>query len=191
VARLLAGICLMFLSAFSQNAVGETPALDASVWIGTQFPEAKLRHPGRIARLVFDHAAVNDLPFNLLLAVIAVESRFKSDAHSEHGAIGLTQVLPKYHHDKLRGRPLTSPDVAIEVGAIILGNCLARWKKMDRALRCYSGSSGKHAVEYVGLVERRIRQFMAFQMMQESHRLRFAQVSNEVTIASTYGNLPN
>ena len=176
MARLLTAIALCISLMLPQSVLGATAVMDASAWISTQFSEAKLRHPDRISRLVYHHAAVNDLPFHLLLAVIAVESSFVPNARSSHGAVGLTQVLPKYHKDKIKGRNLEKPEVAIEVGAIVLGNCLERWKQQDRALRCYSGSTGKHAVEYVNLVSRRMRQFTTFRVVQESQRTRIAML---------------
>ena len=60
----------------------------------------------------------------LVLAVMAIESRYNPVAESVMGAKGLMQVIPKFHTDKLAEHggesALLDPHVNIQVGAQIL-----------------------------------------------------------------------
>lgn len=78
----------------------------------------------------------------LLLAVMAVESRYNPVAESTFGAKGLMQVIPKFHPDKVRDeQALLDPDTNIQVGARILREYLRRAGEMETALQMYAGSS--------------------------------------------------
>ncbi|MDW8470018.1 MAG: lytic transglycosylase domain-containing protein [Burkholderiales bacterium] len=81
----------------------------------------------------------------LILAVMAVESRFNPVAESVLGAKGLMQVIGRFHLDKLAehgGEPaLLDPEVNIQVGARILRDCLRRVGDIEGALRMYAGAA--------------------------------------------------
>jgi hypothetical protein len=72
------------------------------------------------------HGAGNQLQLDplLIIAVIAVESRFNPIAESRAGAKGLMQIIPKYHGDKLEEfggeQAVFEPAANIHVGARIL-----------------------------------------------------------------------
>ncbi|MCC6210177.1 MAG: transglycosylase SLT domain-containing protein [Burkholderiales bacterium] len=80
----------------------------------------------------------------LLLAVMAVESRYNPVAESNLGAKGLMQVIPKFHADKLAGHggegALLDPEVNIQVGAQILREYLRRFGETETALQMYAGA---------------------------------------------------
>lgn len=80
----------------------------------------------------------------LILAVIAVESRFNPVAESVFGAKGLMQVIPKFHVDKvasLGGRDaLLEPNANIQVGAQILRQYLRQFGETATALQMYAGA---------------------------------------------------
>ena len=79
----------------------------------------------------------------LILAVVAIESRFNPLAESVFGAKGLMQIMPKYHKDKLPQNggdtALLEPDINIQVGAQILREYLRRSGETESALQMYVG----------------------------------------------------
>jgi len=80
----------------------------------------------------------------LIIAVMAVESRFNPIAESIAGAKGLMQVIPKYHEDKLKGYggedSVFDPETNILVGSQILKEYIARTGSIDSALQMYAGA---------------------------------------------------
>jgi soluble lytic murein transglycosylase-like protein len=92
----------------------------------------------------------------LILAVVAVESRFNPLAESVFGAKGLMQVLPKYHREKLSEHggetALLEPDVNIRVGTQILREYLRRSGETEGALQMYLGGADESASLYTGKV---------------------------------------
>jgi soluble lytic murein transglycosylase-like protein len=104
----------------------------------------------------------------LVLAVIAVESRYNPVAESSMGAKGLMQVIPRYHEEKLLAhggeRALLEPEANIQVGTQILQEYMARAGAMEIALQMYNGALDEPTARYAGkvLAEReRLRQFLS------------------------------
>jgi hypothetical protein len=81
----------------------------------------------------------------LLLAVIAIESRYNPFAESSVGAQGLMQVMTSVHQSKFdafgKGGAL-DPVANIRVGAGILKDCIGRRGSISAGLACYVGASG-------------------------------------------------
>lgn len=79
----------------------------------------------------------------LVLAVIAVESRFNPVAESSVGAKGLMQVMPHVHSDKflaLGGLDMAlAPSANIQVGTAIIREYLDRFRTLEAALLAYVG----------------------------------------------------
>ena len=88
----------------------------------------------------------------LLLAVMAVESRFNPIAESVMGAKGLMQVIPRYHQDKLS--PLGGEDAVFDpmtnimVGARILKDAVRRGGGLMPGLQLYNGAFGDDSQQY-------------------------------------------
>jgi soluble lytic murein transglycosylase-like protein len=90
-------------------------------------------------------------PF-LVLAVIAVESRFNPIAESGVGAKGLMQIIPKYHHARLAGHggeaALLDPESNIRLGAQILQEYVDRTGTLQAGLQFYNGASADASAVY-------------------------------------------
>jgi soluble lytic murein transglycosylase-like protein len=88
----------------------------------------------------------------LILAVMAIESRYNPVAESVVGARGLMQVMPRYHLEKLMdhgGEPaLLEPEVNITVGAQILREYLRRFHDTETALQMYAGAFDEPTAQY-------------------------------------------
>ena len=92
----------------------------------------------------------------LVLAVMAVESRYNPVAESSVGARGLMQVMPKFHLDKLvdhGGEPaLLEPEVNILVGTRILREYQRRLGDTEAALQMYAGALDEPTAQYAAKV---------------------------------------
>ncbi len=83
----------------------------------------------------------------LLLAVIAIESRYNPYAESHVGAQGLMQVMTKVHKEKFDAfkegsTAALNPIANIRVGSQILRDCIKRRGSEAAGLACYVGATG-------------------------------------------------
>lgn len=92
----------------------------------------------------------------LILAVMAIESRYNPVAESGMGAKGLMQVIPRYHPEKLLDhggeQALLEPEVNILVGAQILREYQRRFGDLETALQMYAGAFDEPTSQYAGKV---------------------------------------
>lgn len=91
----------------------------------------------------------------LIVAVIAVESRFNPLAQSDGGAIGLMQVIPRYHADKFdpaRGGSILDPQTNIQLGARVLSDYIRRGGTEMAGLQLYNGASADASNGYANKV---------------------------------------
>ena len=97
----------------------------------------------------------------LVLAVMAVESRFNPIAESEAGAKGLMQIIPRFHPEKLVAfggeRAIFDPHANIVVGSQILREYIQRAGDVNDGLRIYAGvpPEGEHSYPSRVLDEKR------------------------------------
>lgn len=103
----------------------------------------------------------------LIIAVIAIESRFNPIAESGAGAKGLMQIIPKYHTDKLEEfggvQAVFDPATNIQVGSRILREYIHRTGNVGIALQMYAGALGDSEDQYTTKVlneRRRLQQVL-------------------------------
>ena len=98
----------------------------------------------------------------LILAVVAIESRFNPIAESGMGAKGLMQVIPKHHQDKLIDHggegAVLDPTTNILLGARILKEYIRRTGSLEAGLQFYNGAladiSSQYAQKVIAEMER-------------------------------------
>ena len=137
-----------------RQAASESPSFtdrfDAEVWLTDMSSRLarQLKDPGeRIELLTLVHMEAKrvELPPELILAVIEVESNFDRYAVSVAGALGLMQIMPFWLNEI--GRPddnLIHTDTNLRYGCTILRFYYDKEKgDLRRALGRYNGSLGK------------------------------------------------
>jgi soluble lytic murein transglycosylase-like protein len=104
----------------------------------------------------------------LILAVMAIESRYNPVAESSMGAKGLMQIIPRYHQEKFVAHggehAVLDPEVNIHVGAQILREYMRRFGETEAALQKYAGAFDEPTAQYSGKVlaeKARLQQFLA------------------------------
>ena len=134
----------------ASDTVSFDDRFDAEVWLTdmSRRLERQLKDPQeriKLLTLVHLEASRVDLPPELILAVIEVESNFDRYAISVAGALGLMQIMP-FWLDEI-GRPndnLLHTDTNLRYGCTILRFYLDKEKgDLRRALGRYNGSLGK------------------------------------------------
>lgn len=128
-------------------------ALIALVWVHVDDYITKTNYPlpEEYAASVDRYSEEYSVPKALIYAVIKVESKFKSDAVSSAGAIGLMQVTPdtfiwlsKKTEDKYEDvNLLYNPDINIKYGVYYLSWLYSRYGSWETALAAYNAGHGK------------------------------------------------
>jgi soluble lytic murein transglycosylase-like protein len=104
------------------------------------------------------HAAGEEIGLDplLIIAVMAVESRFNPVAQSVAGAKGLMQVIPRFHTAKFREfggvKSVFEPEANILVGSQILKEYVKRTGSLRNGLQKYVGSMDDESSTYTGKV---------------------------------------
>lgn len=112
----------------------------------------------------------------LIIAVMAIESRFNPFAESAMGAQGLMQVMPRFHVDKLEEgedrSAFLDPETNIRVGALILKEAIGRAGSVMGGLQRYNGNPGDPAQAYANKVmAEKQRLFQALARSQRAARV--------------------
>lgn len=95
----------------------------------------------------YAHSISNDINPKTFIALIKVESGFNRLAKSNHNAKGLAQVIEKYHKEKIKKRDLFNTVVSVEVGTLVLKECIQKHKgNVNKGLSCYNGA--KNSIYY-------------------------------------------
>ncbi len=90
----------------------------------------------------------------LLVAVISVESNFNPVAESPAGAVGLMQVIPRFHMDKFlpEEESALTPHTNIRIGALVLKEYIRRAGGLVEGLQLYNGSADDETTAYANKV---------------------------------------
>jgi peptidoglycan lytic transglycosylase len=110
----------------------------------------RLRYPLHYAEYVRVHARENHLDPALLAAVIYSESKFRPDAESSSGAIGLMQLTPttargiaiRTGGSRFRTADLYDPEINIRYGAWYLANLFHKYGSERLVLAAYNAGQG-------------------------------------------------
>jgi soluble lytic murein transglycosylase-like protein len=107
-----------------------------------------------VVHAAFSEGRRHGLDPMLILAVIAVESRFNPFAASEQGALGLMQIVPRFHKDKLPDAQasMLTPQTNIALGAKILKDAIQRGGSDAAGLQLYNGSFDDETRAYANRV---------------------------------------
>jgi hypothetical protein len=111
----------------------------------------------RIVQAVQVQAALQDVPEKLVWQVMHVESKFNPEARSKSGAVGLMQIIPYWHRDKIAGRSVRIIEVNVEVGVAILREYLTRYRTTQRALQAYVGNRNTLVYSRTVLAVKRVK----------------------------------
>jgi soluble lytic murein transglycosylase len=109
-------------------------------------PYARLLYPLVYEPIIVGHARNYGLQPELLAAVIYQESRFKADAKSASGAIGLMQLLPRTAQgialrtggSRFRVADLYTPELNVRYGSWYLRHLLDKYDDEEFALAAYN-----------------------------------------------------
>lgn len=103
-----------------------------------------------VSRLVKEAWSVGEsarMEPTLILAVMAIESRFNPFAQSPVGAQGLMQVMTRVHDDKYEAfggnHAAFDPVTNLRVGVQVLKECIARAGSLEGGLRYYVGAANQ------------------------------------------------
>lgn len=117
-------------------------------WVVSSEPPwyGRIRYPLHYETIVRTHARNYGLDPALLAAVIYQESRFRSDAKSPSGAIGLMQLLPmtakgiaiRTGGSRFRTDDLYDPEINVRYGSWYLRHLLRKYGDEATALAAYN-----------------------------------------------------
>jgi soluble lytic murein transglycosylase len=110
----------------------------------------RARYPLRYEHIVRGHAENYRLDPALVAAVIYQESKFKPEARSKSGAIGLMQLLPETAKgiaartggSDFRLEDLDDPEINVRYGSWYLRHLLDKYGTEEDALAAYNGGQG-------------------------------------------------
>ena len=142
-------LIVLFFTFSTTNAIASSYITKASMinWITNESGhKVDIKTATTIVSHIVKQSKLQKIDPFLILSLIKNESGFKTNAISNYGAMGLMQVVPRWHNDKIAGRSVTNVATNIEVGVTILTQCIDKSNgKIRKALHCYSGGSRGYA----------------------------------------------
>lgn len=132
-----------------------TQQANVAFWLSKKYRVA----PEPLAVLVAEAFEIGEranIDPTLILAVMAIESRFNPFAQSPVGAQGLMQVLTRVHTEKYEdfGGKLAAfdPLTNLRVGVMVLKDCIRRAGSVEGGLRYYVGAVTTDGSDYINKV---------------------------------------
>ena len=130
--------------------VAALAAAALAVWRSEPVWLDRLRYPLRYEAIVRTHARNYDLDPALLAAVIYTESRFRADARSSAGALGLMQLLPETGRgialrtggNRFVVGDLLDPEINVRYGSWYLRELTRKYGNTRTALAAYHAGQG-------------------------------------------------
>ncbi len=171
---------------------GQLPKAQAQLadWLSRKYRVA----PEPLSALVAEAYAIGHktkLDPTLILAVMAIESRFNPFAASPVGAQGLMQVMTRVHTDKYEdfGGTLAAfdPVTNLRVGAQVLQETIQRAGSLEGGLRLYVGAVTTDGTDYVDKV---LSEHLRLQRVAQGQRVAFNAFQRR-TPSTTVPVLPN
>ena len=125
-------------------------AILATLWTFFSDLILKKTHPLPYADTVKKYSAAYAVPEDIIYAVINTESKFKSDALSNKGAIGLMQIMPetfewlcsKNSEEDANAELLYNPEVNIKYGAYYLSLLYSEYGVWETVYAAYNAGRG-------------------------------------------------
>jgi len=125
-------------------------AAGLAVWRSEPVWLDRLRYPLRYETILTTHARTYNLDPALLAALVYTESRFRADARSSAGAVGLMQLLPETGEaialrtggDRFVVSDLLDPEINVRYGSWYLRELLRRYHDTRTALAAYHAGQG-------------------------------------------------
>ena len=136
---------------------------------------ARIRYPLRYETIVRIHARNYGLDPALLAAVIYQESKFRADARSSSGAIGLMQLLPgtargiaiRTGGTRFHIEDLYDPDINVRYGCWYLRHLLQKYRDEGTALAAYNAGQDN--------VDRWLRERVGIQFGETRHYVKHVE----------------
>lgn len=117
----------------------------------------------KITQLAEQVAATHQLDPNLILAIIANESKFHPLLVSPVGALGLMQIMPNIHKRKLAAyggeNAALNPEVNMIIGAVIISSFIRQTGSLEGGLAMYVGARFDTSHPYVYKVKYELEVF--------------------------------
>lgn len=149
---------LLCFSLFSSKSIStannDIPPNKVTEYIQSLNPNLSSHNVDKIFKSVLKFANQFQINPALLLAIIEKESTFNVLALNASSAIGLMQIVPKWHKEKIGNKKLTDIEHNIFVGSLILHECKKKYNhNVKKSLQCYNGSKSLHYANEVLLIK--------------------------------------
>lgn len=120
-----------------------------------------------IADVIMEESKASGVAISIILAVMKVESEFRTDAVSSAGAMGVMQVMPVVWSqyvgpENLKGQASRhNPALNVRVAVRYLGDLFRQYGDARKALRVYGGFINKSPDRYVNAVMLKAERYQA------------------------------